>query len=112
MARMSVSAAGPGTSPGKVMFYLGMLFVVIGATVSIKARGGVAALVPGSVCDMRIEREDDLMNPYFDPLGVRSSVSVSRPNCSANITVPLSMSRFCPYCDIKVSVDGIGCVRS
>ena len=75
-----------------------------GATVSIKVRDGVAALVPGSVSKVRIEQEDDLMNPDFDPSGIASSVGVSCPNCGANITVPLGMARFCPYCDTKVSV--------
>jgi len=80
----------------------------IGATVSIKVLEGTAALVPGSVCDMRIEREDDLMNPDFDPLGVHSSIGVSCPNCGANIAVPLGMSRFCPYCNTKISVSADG----
>ena len=80
----------------------------IGATVSIKVHEGVAALVPESVCDMRLERENDLMNPDFDPLGVKSSIGVSCPNCGASIAVPIGMSRFCPYCDTKVSVDANG----
>lgn len=75
-----------------------------GATVSIKIHDGVAALVPGSISDMRIEQEDDLMNPDFDPSGAMSSIGVSCPNCGANIVVPLGMSRFCPYCNSKVSV--------
>ena len=75
-----------------------------GATVSIKVHDGVAALVPGSVCDLHIEQEDDLMNPDFDPSGMMSSIGISCPNCGANITVPLGMSRFCPYCNSKVSV--------
>lgn len=75
-----------------------------GATVSIKILNGTAALVPGSVSNMRIEREDDLLNPDFDPTGVHSSVGVSCPNCGANIVVPVGMSRFCPYCNSKVSV--------
>lgn len=79
-----------------------------GATVSIKVHEGVAALVPGSVCDLHIEREDDLMNPDFDPNGIMSSIGVSCPNCGANIVVPLGMSRFCPYCDTKVSVTDDG----
>ena len=79
-----------------------------GATVSIKIHNGVAALVPGSVCDMRIEQEDDLMNPDFDPSGAMSSIGVSCPNCGANIVVPLGMSRFCPYCNSKVSVTADG----
>ena len=79
-----------------------------GATVAIKVDDGVAALVPGSVSDMRIEQEDDLMNPDFDPLGQMSSVGVSCPHCGANIVVPLGMSRFCPYCNSKVSVTADG----
>ena len=82
-----------------------------GATVSIKVLDGRAVLVPGSVSDVRIEQEDDLMNPDFDPLGAHSSVGVSCPNCGANITVPLGMSRICPYCNSKVSVDADGHVR-
>lgn len=80
----------------------------LGATVSIRVQGDVAALVPGSVSGMRIEREDDLMNPDFDPSPQLSSVGVSCPNCGANITVPLGMSRFCPYCNTKVSVTADG----
>ena len=34
--------------------------------------------------------------------GAASSIDVSCPNCGANITVPLGMSRFCPYCGSKV----------
>lgn len=75
-----------------------------GATVSIKIHEGVAALVPGSLSDMRIEQENDLMNPDFDPSGSMSSIGVSCPNCGANIAVPIGMARFCPYCDTKVSV--------
>ena len=76
----------------------------LGATVSIKVHEGKAALVPNSVSSMRIEREDDLMNPDFDPIGLASSLGISCPNCGANIVVPLGMSRFCPYCDSKVSL--------
>ena len=79
-----------------------------GATVSIKVHDGVAALVPGSVSDMHIEQEDDLMNPDFDPSGAASSLGVSCPNCGANIVVPIGMARFCPYCDTKVSVGSDG----
>ena len=83
-----------------------------GATVSIRVHDGVAALVPNSVCDMRIEQEDDLLNPDFDPSGTMSSVGVSCPNCGANIVVPLGMSRFCPYCNTKVSVTADGHVAN
>lgn len=82
-----------------------------GATVGIKLLNGEAALVPSSICDTHIEQEDDLMNPDFDPSGMQSSVGVSCPNCGANITVPLGMSRFCPYCNSKVSVDASGHVK-
>lgn len=83
-----------------------------GATVHVKMLDGVAALVPGSVSDMRIEQEDDLMNPDFDPSGASSSVGVTCPNCGANIVVPLGMARFCPYCNSKVSVDADGRLRA
>ena len=33
MARMDVTVTGPGANPGKIMFYLGMLFVVVGALI-------------------------------------------------------------------------------
>ena len=83
-----------------------------GATVAIKLLNNVAAIVPGSVSNMVIERENDLMNPDFDPSGMASSVGVSCPNCGANIIVPLGMSRFCPYCDSKVSVSPEGVLRA
>ena len=79
-----------------------------GATVSIKVLDGRAVLVPGSVSDVRIEQEDDLLNPDFDPSGMRSSIGISCPNCGANITVPYGMSRFCPYCNSKITVDARG----
>ena len=83
-----------------------------GATVAIRVLDDVAAIVPDSVSDTAIERENDLMNPDFDPSGVASSIGVSCPNCGANIVVPLGMSRFCPYCDTKVSVSAGGQVGS
>ena len=76
----------------------------IGATVEIRVSGSQAALVPGSVSDMRLEQENDLMNPDFDALGTASSLGVTCPHCGANIAVPYGMSRFCPYCDTKVSL--------
>ena len=79
-----------------------------GATVSVKILNGVAALVPGSISNMRIEQEEDLMNPDFDPSGMALSIGVSCPNCAANIIVPLGMSRICPYCNTKVSVSADG----
>lgn len=83
-----------------------------GATVAIRILDGVAALVPGSVSNTVIEQEDDLMNPDFDPSGMMSSIGVSCPNCGANITVPLGMSRICPYCSTKVSITADGTLRS
>lgn len=83
-----------------------------GATVAIKVLDNQAAIVPGSVSDMTIERENDLMNPDFDPSGMASSIGVSCPNCGANIVVPLGMSRFCPYCDTKISVASDGSLRA
>lgn len=74
-----------------------------GATVAIKLLDGQAALVPGSVSDMCIEQEDELMNPDFDPSGTHSSVNVKCPNCGANVAVPVGMARFCPYCNTKLS---------
>ena len=79
-----------------------------GATVSIKVLDGRAVLVPGSVSDVRIEQEDDLLNPDFDPSGLMSSIGISCPNCGANIAVPYGMSRFCPYCNSKITVDARG----
>ena len=80
----------------------------LGATVAIKVLDSRAALVPGSVSDMTIEQEDDLMNPDFDALGTASSLGVDCPNCGANIAVPIGMSRFCPYCDTKVTLTADG----
>ena len=79
-----------------------------GATVAIRVLNDMAAIVPGSVSNTTIERENDLMNPDFDPSGMASSIGVSCPSCGANIVVPLGMSRFCPYCDTKVSVTSDG----
>lgn len=79
-----------------------------GATVAIRVLNDMAAIVPGSVSNTVIERENDLMNPDFDPSGMASSIGIACPNCGANIVVPLGMSRFCPYCDTKVSVSSDG----
>ena len=35
MAKMQLSATGMGAGPGKIMFYLGMLFVVLGAVIGV-----------------------------------------------------------------------------
>lgn len=57
---------------------------------------------------MRIERQDDLMNPGFDPLGAHSPIGASRPNCGASITDPLGMSCFCPYCNTEINANADG----
>lgn len=80
----------------------------LGATVEIKVLENQAALVPGSVSDMKLEQENDLMNPDFDALGKASSLGVSCPNCGANIAVPIGMARYCPYCDTKVTLTADG----
>lgn len=80
----------------------------IGSTVSISILNGSAALVPGSVSQMHIEREEDLLNPDFDPNTNVSSIGVKCPNCGANIMVPYGMSRICPYCDSKITVSADG----
>lgn len=80
----------------------------IGATVGIKLWNGTAALVKGSVSDKMLPGEADLMNPDFDPKGIRSSLGVSCPGCGAPNNVPYGMSRFCPYCGRKISIDQDG----
>ena len=80
----------------------------LGSTVAIRLYEGKAALEPGSVSDMHIEREEDLLNPDFNPNVNISSVGIKCPNCGANITVPYGMSRICPYCDSKITVDKNG----
>ncbi len=82
----------------------------VGSTVSISVLDGSAALVPGSVSQLHIEREEDLLNPDFDPNANISSIGVKCPNCGANITVPYGMSRICPYCDSKITVSGDGTI--
>ena len=79
-----------------------------GATVSIRIANGVAALVPGSVSNAVIARQDDLMNREFDPDAMTPELGVQCPNCGANVTVPVGMSRFCPYCNTKLTLDGQG----
>ena len=79
-----------------------------GATVSIRIAGGVAALVPGSVSNAVIARQDDLMNREFDPDAMTPELGVQCPNCGANVTVHVGMSRFCPYCGSKITLDAQG----
>ena len=77
-----------------------------GATVTISIHNGEAALVPGSVSDVRLPDEENLMNPDFDPENVQSSIGVSCPSCGAMLTVPVEMSAICPYCGRKIKYDG------
>lgn len=84
----------------------------LGSTVVIHILDGKAALEPGSVSEMHLEREEDLMNPDFNPNVNVSSIGIKCPNCGANITVPYGMSRICPYCDSKISVDRNGKIIS
>lgn len=83
----------------------------IGATVGIKLLNGVAAMVPNSICDLVLEDEESLMDPDFDPRVSASSINVECPNCAANVVVPLGRSRFCPYCDTKISLDSKGALK-
>ena len=80
----------------------------LGATVSISNLDGQCALVPDSVTSLKLEREEDLLNPDFNPNVNVPSVGVSCPGCGAPVTVPYGMSRICPYCDRKISVDEDG----
>ena len=82
-----------------------------GATVTISIHNGEAALVPGSVSDVRLPDEENLMNPDFDPENVHSSIGVSCPSCVAMLTVPVGMSALCPYCGRKVRFDASGDVK-
>lgn len=80
----------------------------LGSTVEFHLYNGKAALVPGSVSRRHLDREDDLLNPDFNPNVNVSSIGVKCPNCGANITVPYGMSRICPYCSSKITVDKEG----
>lgn len=102
LMRGQIREARVNTGDADVSFY------PIGATVAISIHNGLAAFVPGSVSDQRLERESDLMNPDFDPSGVESSLGVTCPNCGANVAVPVGMSRFCPYCDTKLTLTDEG----
>ena len=82
-----------------------------GATVTISIHNGEAALVPGSVSDVRLPDEENLMNPDFDPENIHSSIGVSCPSCGATLTVPVGMSAICPYCGRKVRTDADGGVK-
>lgn len=79
-----------------------------GATVTISILNGEAALVPGSVSDVRLPDEENLMNPDFDPENIHSSIGASCPSCGATLIVPVGMSAICPYCGRKVRTDASG----
>ena len=80
----------------------------IGATVTIRIMNGKAALVPGSVTDARLQGEENLMNPDFDPTGRKPSKGVHCPNCGSSLIIPYGMSLICPYCGSKVSLSEKG----
>ena len=80
----------------------------LGSTVSIRIYQGKCALVPGSVSDISLEQEADLLNPDYDPNVNVSSVGVTCPGCGAAVTVPYGMSRVCPYCERKLTVNAEG----
>lgn len=80
----------------------------LGSTVAFRLYNGKAALEPGSVSNKHLDREDDLLNPDYNPNINVSSVGLKCPNCGANITVPYGMSRICPYCSSKITVDKEG----
>ena len=201
MVKMELKSSGPWSNPNRIMFYLGMLFVVLGALTGgigvviaaltheagmlifgvmfLAIFGGIGGffaligyknlhvhdevleqgvvylgkifdlepdyevlmngqpcitlvvrfLMRGQIREARVntgdadvsfypigatvaisihERESDLMNPDFDPSGVESSLGVTCPNCGANVAVPVGMSRFCPYCDTKLTLTDEG----
>ena len=82
-----------------------------GATVTISLFDGEAALVPGSVSDVRLPDEENLLNPDIDPERIHSSIGASCPACGANLMVPIGMSVVCPYCGRKVRADKAGNVQ-
>ena len=82
-----------------------------GATVTISLLNGEAALVPGSVTDLKLPDEENLMNPDIDPEKIESSVGASCPACGAALMVPVGMTAICPYCGRKVKADKSGIVK-
>ena len=50
-----------------------------GATVTISLFEGEAALVPGSVSDVRLPDEENLLNPDIDPEKIHSSIGADGP---------------------------------
>lgn len=133
MTRMEVQISGGGTNANKTMFFLGMLFVVLGALIGLPwliipiiagipllGIGGI--LFAGVFCGVGgffayIGRQSmnagkETLEESASDAGKSSaneedesiSINVSCPNCGANVVVPLGMSRFCPYCDTKLSL--------
>ena len=82
-----------------------------GATVTISLLNGEAALVPGTVTDLKLPDEENLMNRDIDPEKIESSVGVSCPACGAALMVPVGMTAICPYCGRKVKADKSGIVK-
>ena len=80
----------------------------LGSTVAFRLYNGKAVLEPDSVSRTHIDHEDDLLNPDYNPNVNVSSIGIKCPNCGANITVPYGMSRICPYCSSKITVDKEG----
>ena len=82
-----------------------------GATVTISILNGEAAFVPGSVSDVKLPDEENLLNPDIDPEKIESSIGASCPACGATLIVPIGMSAICPYCGRKVVVGKDGSIR-
>ena len=82
-----------------------------GATVTRSLLNGEAALVPGTVTDLKLPDEENLMNRDIDPEKIESSVGVSCPACGAALMVPVGMTAICPYCGRKVKADKSGIVK-
>jgi DNA-directed RNA polymerase subunit RPC12/RpoP len=67
--------------------------------------------VPGSVSDVKLPDEENLLNPDIDPEKIESSIGASCPACGATLIVPIGMSAICPYCGRKVVVGKDGSIR-
>ena len=82
-----------------------------GATVTISLLNGEAALVPGSISDVKLPDEENLLNPDIDPEKIQTSIGASCPACGATLIVPVGMSAICPYCGRKVVAGTDGSIR-
>ena len=82
-----------------------------GSTVTISLLNGEAALVPGSISDVKLPDEENLLNPDIDPEKIRTSIGASCPACGATLIVPVGMSAICPYCGRKVVAGTDGSIR-